>query len=90
MKRYLVHPLQPRDFTFVPNTNVVAALIDCGAGTGTVQLLLPDVAAPLRNLFEKPQHDDAGQTLTPWSPEALDFLLETALPRIGWVAVEVA
>ena len=73
----------------MPNTDVVAALVECQAGQGRVELLLPEVAAPLKGLFEQPLQNDAGQTLTPWSPQALEFLLETELPRSGWAAVAV-
>ena len=87
MPRYLVHPMRPQGFQFVPNTEVVAALVEYRSGSGTIEVLLPDIAEPLRRLFEEPLRDDEGQTLAPWSPQALDFLFNTALPRKGWAAV---
>ena len=87
MARYLVHPTRPQGFQFVANTEVVAALVECQNGAGNIQLLLPDIAAPLQSLFEEPLRNDEGQTLAPWSPQALDYLINTALPRKGWVAV---
>lgn len=90
MKRYLVHPLRPQGFSFVPNTDVVAALLECDSGRGTIEVLLPEVAASLRSLFEEPLQDDGGKTLEPWTPQALAYLLETELPRSGWAAVAVS
>lgn len=87
--RYLIHPLLPQGMQFRPDTNIVAATVECHAGDGTIDVLLPGVGKPLKSLFEEPQQDDAGRPLVPWSPQALEFLLKTALPRTGWVAVAV-
>ena len=68
---------------------MVAALLECGSGGGTIEVLLPEVAGSLKPLFEQPLRDDGGKTLDPWTPQALAYLLETELPRTGWVAVAV-
>jgi len=87
MPRYLVHPVRAQGFSFVPKTEMVAAVVTHQADHGHIDILLPGFGPELENLFEQPIEDDQGNLHPPWSPGAVQFLLETALPRAGWMAV---
>lgn len=87
MARYLVHPVRPEGFSFVPKTDMVAAVVHHEADQGHIDILLPGFGPELENLFEQPIQDDQGNLHPAWSPTAIQFLLETALPRAGWRAL---
>lgn len=84
---FLLHPLRPQASAQVANTDVLAAVLQLRGNEGNLRVMVDHFAPVLRPLFEEPIRNDSGNLCPPWSPSALEYLLEVALPRAGFAAV---
>lgn len=78
-----LHPLMPAGSAFVPNREVVIGRVDADApGRGHVEVFVPGYEQRTRELFERPLQVQ-GQTLQPWTPESIRYILQVGLPQQG-------
>ena len=84
---FRIHPLRPQASAEVANQEVLAALLQVRGNEGNLRVMAPGFASVLQPLFEEPIRNEEGQLLPPWSPQAVDYLLEIGLARAGFAAL---